>query len=296
MAEREHHPVVVGVDGSESALHAAQWAANEAIRRGVPLRLVHAFELPFRYPTSITEEDSIHTAMREQANHALAKAVEVATAAAPGTPVEQAVIGGTPVEVLVQESTTATTLVLGTRGLGGFRGLLIGSNAVALAGRAHCPLVVIRGTNAPLLSRPVVVGVDGTHTSEAALGFAFQAAAARGVGLVTVHCWTDPIVASAMAAGAVIVVDPQVEQEATTVLAEQLASWQQKYPDVPVTQHVVRDSPSRALLHFADTAQLVVVGSRGRGGFTGLVLGSTSQHLLHHAPCPVAVVRTDADQ
>jgi len=113
----------------------------------------------------------------------------------------------------------------------------------------------------------------------------------RGAELVAVHSWTEPAVHSAVAAGALVMDFESVVADARNVLAEQLAAWQEKYPHVTVTSVVVHDSPAGALLARAATAQLVVVGCRGRGGFLGLVLGSTSQQLLHHAPCPVAVVR-----
>jgi nucleotide-binding universal stress UspA family protein len=195
------------------------------------------------------------------------------------------------VPVLVEESATASLLVLGTRGLGGFTGLLIGSTAVLLAGRAHCPLVVVRENVSP--HGPVVVGVDGLPDGEAAIEFAFQHASLHSADLIAVHAWADSV-ADALLLGHPDSPDFEpAQQRAYETLAERLAGWQEKYPDVHVTREVVRDRPSRALLRHAENARLVVVGTRGRGGFTGLLLGSTGQHLLHHAPCPVSVVRTD---
>jgi nucleotide-binding universal stress UspA family protein len=138
----------------------------------------------------------------------------------------------------------------------------------------------------------VVVGVDGTPVGEAAIAFAFAEASARGADLVAVHAWTDLLLETAFAAGAAALDFTPLEQEAEALLGERLAGWQEKYPEVRVTRQVSRERASRALLRCAEDAALVVVGSRGRGGFRGLLLGSTSQHLLHHAPCPVAVVRT----
>jgi nucleotide-binding universal stress UspA family protein len=180
-------------------------------------------------------------------------------------------------------------LVLGSRGLGGFTGLVIGSTAVEIAKRAHCPVVVVRGADH---SGPVVVGVDGTPVGEAAIAFAFAAASARGADLVAVHTWTDLVLETAFAGGAAALDFAPLAQQAEEVLGERLAGWQEKYPDVRVIRHVSRERASQALLRHAEGAGLLVVGSRGRGGFRGLLLGSTSQHLLHHAPCPVAVVRT----
>jgi nucleotide-binding universal stress UspA family protein len=181
--------------------------------------------------------------------------------------------------------------VLGSRGLGGFSGLVIGSTAVAVAGHAHAPVVVIRADEPPA-DGPVVVGVDGTPVGEAAIAFAFAQASARGVDLVAVHAWTDLVVEAAYVGGAAALDFAPLEEQAAETLAERLAGWQEKYPDVHVVREVVRERAARALLRNSEHAQLVVVGTRGRGGFRGLVLGSTSQHLLQHARCPVAVVRT----
>lgn len=287
----KNQPVVVGVDGSEPALRAVRWAAEEAGRQGVPLRLVYASELPFGFPPGVVTEHSIRDMMREQGDRWLEDARAAATAVAPDVRVDPVTVDGAPVEVLVRESRTASLVAVGTRGHGGFTGLLLGSTSVGLAGRSHCPMVVVRGEG--VSDGSVVVGVDGTPTGEAAIEFAFAEASARSVSLVAVHCWTDPAVANALAAGALAGDYGLLEDQANRVLAERLAGWQEKYPDVPIIREVVREHPTRALLHFADHAQLVVVGSRGRGGFTGLLLGSTSQYLTHHVPCPVAVVRTD---
>jgi nucleotide-binding universal stress UspA family protein len=198
-----------------------------------------------------------------------------------------------PVTALAEESRNASVVVLGSRGLGGFTGLLVGSTAVELASRGWCPVVVVRGddTQPSRTEGPVVVGVDGTKLSEAALEFAFAEAQERDTELVAVHAWMDFLEDAFPATVAAFEV-PTLAREAKDTLTERLAGWQKNYPDVQVTREVVRGRPTQALLRFADEAQLVVVGSRGRGGFRGLLLGSTSQHLLRHAPCPVAVVRT----
>jgi nucleotide-binding universal stress UspA family protein len=221
----------------------------------------------------------------------LATATAAATAVARDLPVEQVETTGSPVGVLQAESIRAEPVVLGDRGLGGFAGLLIGSVAVALAAHAACPVVVVRGPEPDRMvprSEPVVVGVDGSPTSEGAVAFAFEAAALRGVPLVAVHTWFDTVVDSTMA--------PLIDWDATEtdereVLAERLAGWAEKYPDMTVRRLVTRDRPARALVEESGRAQLVVVGSRGRGGISGLLLGSVSQALLHHAACPVAVVQ-----
>jgi len=294
MVRATGHPVVVGVDGSPSALRAVRWGAEEAVRRGLGLTLVHVYSTPVGLPGGIADPAALRSALRVQGRRWLSEArsvaAEVSADLRPDILLESAPI----VPVLAKESLTASLLVLGTRGLGGFTGLLAGSTTVSLAGRSHCPMVVVRGDeDEPPSDGPVVVGVDGLPSSEAAIAFAFAEASLHGADLVAVHTWTDSV------ADTLLLGHPEppdfepAQQRAHETLAERLAGWQEKYPDVHVTREVVRDHPSRALLRHAESARLVVVGTRGRGGFAGLVLGSTGQHLLHHAPCPVAIVRTE---
>jgi nucleotide-binding universal stress UspA family protein len=287
-----HPPIIVGVDGSDAALDAVRWAAHQAARRDTELRIVHAYEIPVGYPPGFVDWHVLHEALVAQGKAWLARAREEAEKSAPGLAVEVVEVKAGAVPTLVRESAQAAVLVLGSRGLGGFTGLVIGSTAVELAARAHCPVVVVRGADR---DGSVVVGVDGTPVGEAAIAFAFAEASARGVDLVAVHTWTDLLLETAFAGGAAALDFTPLAQEAEELLGERLAGWQEKYPEVPVTRHVSRERASRALLRYAENAQLVVVGSRGRGGFRGLLLGSTSQHLLHHAPCAVAVVRTTPD-
>ncbi|WP_308284467.1 universal stress protein [Pseudonocardia oceani] len=165
--------------------------------------------------------------------------------------------------------------------------------SVALAMHAACPVVVARGPRSSgTASLPVVVGVDGSSTSESAVGFAYESAASRRVGLVAVHVWSDTV---ADAEVAVLLDREAIEDGEHRQLVEGLAGWAEKFPDVAVERVVIRDLPAHALLERAARAQLVVVGSRGRGEFAGLVLGSVSNALLHRAPCPVAVVRPAAN-
>jgi nucleotide-binding universal stress UspA family protein len=283
-------PVVVGVDGSESALAAVRWAADEARRRRLPLRIVHAHEIPVGYPRGFVDAHALSEALAAQAKEWLDQARRTAEEAVPGLAVEVVEVTAGAVTTLLAESTHAGLLVLGTRGLGGFSGLLIGSTAVELAAHARCPVVVVRGTG--VANGPVVVGVVGTPVAEEAIEFAFAAAQARGTDLVAVHTWTDLVLEAAFSGGAAALDFAPLAREAEEALDERLAGWPEAYPDVTVRREVSRERAAHALLRHAEGAQLVVVGSRGRGGFSGLLLGSTSQQLLHHAPCPVAVVPT----
>jgi nucleotide-binding universal stress UspA family protein len=286
-------PVVVGIDGAESALDAVRWAADEARRRGTHLRIVHAQETPAGYPAGFVDWQRLNDALAERGNAWLDQARDTAAEVVPGLTVEVVAVKKASASALLAESRSAAVLVLGSRGLGGFSGLLIGSTAVALAAHAHSPVVVARGVRR---EGPVVLGVDGTPAGESAIAFAFAEASIRGTSLVAVHTWTDLLLETAFAGGATALDFAPLAQQAEEVLGERLAGWQEKYPDVAVTRNVSRAAASHALLHHAEYGQLVVVGSRGRGGFRGLLLGSTSQHLVHHSPCPVAVVRTGDPQ
>lgn len=291
------HPVVVGVDGSDSALHATRWAAREAQRRAAPLLLVHVCHLqPVRHPRQISPPPDFQAAVLDQGRHWLTEASMAARRVAPGLAVATDLRSGVVADVLVAESRTARLLVLGSRGLGGFTSLLVGSVAVALSAHAHCPVVVMHSAardGAPPSDGPVVVGVDGSELSDAALEFAFDEAAARETPLVAVHTWLDVNAAGAWAVLPGTIDWDWVQQEEEKLLAERIAAWRDKFPDVDVRPLVVRDRPDRALLKHGAGAQLLVVGSRGRGPFAGIGFGSVSQTLIHHAECPVAIARTE---
>lgn len=252
-------PVVVGVDGTADALRAVRWAAVRAGLRNVGLRLVHASSSP----------DGVLRIARDVADETVR-----------GLSVTLVTGELSPAELLVRESASASLVVLGNRGHGGFSGLLIGATAVTVAARARCPMVVMGGPD-ELGSGPVVVGVDGTPACDAALGFALAEASLRGTGLTVVHGLVSPT-------GKGVARDDVAE-----VIAERIAGECARYPDVKVVQEFVADTPGQALLDQATSARLAVVGSGRRIGYRGALLRSTSRYLLHHAPCPVAVVRRD---
>ncbi|WP_181784051.1 universal stress protein [Pseudonocardia pini] len=286
-----HGPVVVGVDGSGSAAGAVVWAVQEAARRRVRLRLVSALVLP--EPNHIGNPGlgtSYKRTMTEAAERILLDAVALARATEAGVDLESELRTGFAVPVLLAESAEAGLVVVGSRGLGGFTGLLVGSVAVALAARGTSPVAVVRGDveEAAADTRPVVVGVDGSPVSEAALALAFEEAALLDVPLLAVHTWQDEIVPLSVAP---LVDWTAVEAEEHALLAERLAGWAEKYPDVEVRRRVVRDRPAAELVDLSRTARLVVVGSRGRGGLRGLMLGSVGHALIHHAHCPVLIAR-----
>ncbi|QER90141.1 universal stress protein [Streptomyces tendae] len=285
--------VVVGVDGSASALTAVETAAREARLRGASLKLVHAFMWPAMHvpmgPSPLGPSDG---GLRSVVERLLADAVERAEAAVPGVDVSGSVVTGEPLTVLEAQSRAAELVVVASRGMGGFVGLMVGSTAVHLAAHGRCPVLVVRGEARP--DGPVVVGVDGSGANSAAVDFAFREADLRDTPLVAVHAWTawnaalpapqDPAEPYANPPGA-------LAEEERRLLAEALAGHRERYPGVVVEQRVVHGPTREALIEAGRTARLTVVGARGRGGFTGLLLGSVSQALLHHAPSPVAVVR-----
>lgn len=289
MAESTHHAVLAGVDGSASAEHAVTWAAEEAARLRAPLDLVHACAV-VPVHSRIALPRSFHEALADQGREWLDRAADLAKEAALGVAVCTRLRAGFAVETLLAEAESARLLVLGTRGLGGFTGLLVGSTAVALAAHGSCPVVVVRGDNVPPAEGPVVVGVDGSPAGEGAIRFAFDAASRRGAPLVALHTWSDVTVRD-MWTAAMPELDWEVlETKERELLAERLAGWQENYPDVAVRRVVTTSRPARSLIEESRRAGVVVVGSRGRGGVRGMLLGSTSQALLHHSHCPVAVV------
>jgi nucleotide-binding universal stress UspA family protein len=288
--------VVVGVDGSDSALEAARWGAAEAARRHVPLRLVHAFD---HAVDGVVGRPVLGTEYRDvligQAHRMLAAASDVARDEVPGLEVEEQLVVGYPIPVLVDESRRAELLAVGDQGRTGLAELIAGSVPVALAAHGKCPVAVVRGAQAGATGpdRPIVLGVDGTPASEAAIAFAFATAAARHAPLVAVHAWSVPATGTVPVSSFVITA---AEAGAEEILAERLAGWGEKYPDVSVRRAVVNDVPARLLVREAESAQLVVVGSRGHGHIAGIFLGSVGHALVHCAPCPVVVVRPDAER
>ncbi|AZQ39492.1 universal stress protein [Streptomyces cyaneochromogenes] len=286
-------PVVVGVDGSPSSMAAVEVAAREAGLRGVGLRLVHAFSWPAAHVPPGRPWEPSGAGLRELIDGTLAKAQRRAHEAAPGIDVMREVLVGEPVMVLEIESRSASLAVVGSRGLSRFGALLLGSTAGHLAAHAACPVLVVRGRPDP--AGPVLLAVDGSPAARGAAEFAFAQASLHGTDLVALHAWntqseraydgpSDPPF--------VTYDEDRLRDEAERVLAEALGGLGEKYPDVAVHRTLVRGRIRHSLIEASAEAGLVVVGARGRGGFAGLLLGSVSQAVLHHAHCPVAVVRT----
>ena len=287
--------IVVGVDGSAPSRVAVDWAARDAALSGIPLTLAYVLpsatiqswiEVPL--PAAFFEDE------QEAARGALADARGVAEAAATGVggiQVDQKVISGQPVQALADLSKDAAMIVVGSRGLGKWERRLLGSVSSGLVQHAHCPVAIIHDEGFPSSGAPVLVGVDGSPTSDHATELAFDEASRRGVELVALHAWSDMTVMGFPSINWSPAETENIKSSEKEVLAERLAGFQERYPDVPVRRVVVADRPAYQLLKHSESAQLVVVGSHGRGGFAGMLLGSVASAVVNSATVPVIVVR-----
>ncbi len=276
--------VVAAVDGSDIALAAAHAAAVEAEQRHRPLVLMHCFMWPAAYPplAALFPPDP---GPRQRAESLLATAADAIRRAHPAVDTQVLLRSGLPAAMLTEESGRASLLVLGHRGSGGFAGLHIGSVAIHTAAHARCPVFVVRG-DPPAPDAPIIVGVDGSDEAKLALDFAFQTAALRHVLLRVVAVWPSTWTLPRT-------VEETALHQAEQRLADQLGNLPSRYPQVKYDVRVVPgDSAAGALITEAHGAGLVVVGSRGRGGLRGILLGSVGRALIAHSPCPVVVCRT----
>lgn len=293
----ENAPIVVGVDGSPASDAAVRWAAATAARRTAPLHLVAAAYtegtngVPIGLPPAYLDEQA-----DEHTRH-LTHAADLAhrTTPSPRT-VDTELVPGYPGRILLERSETAQMIVLGSRGRGEITGGLVGSVSSSVAAHAECPVAVVRAPDADTAdrdtaSRAVVVGVDGTVNSVPAIAEAYREASLRGVHLVAVHAWSDVRLTSLHKK--IRSFDwPTIRDRERAALSENLSGFHDDHPDVTVEHVVVEDRPVQALVAHSTDAQLLVVGSRGRGGIAGLLLGSTSRTLLHQTTCPLLIVHT----
>lgn len=275
-------PVVVAVDGSETSLLAAEWAALEAARRMAPLRIVSAPESAPRLLAFQASLVTVTNALRGIAARSLAAAVERVTEVAPAVVVDTDLLDGPPPVAVSDSGAGAQLLVVGARGTGGFAALLLGSVSRHVTTCAPCPVVVVR-EDTMAVHREIAVGVRDPGDAEDALGFAFEEASLRGADLMAVHATsrvTGPDGEHAADGG------PQtgLERRLETVLR----GWRVKYPEVSVAQEVVRGHPARVLASLSARSDLVIIGRHGTAGGPD---GSSIQHaVLGHAHGPVAIV------
>lgn len=275
-------PVIAGTDGSPVSMAAVGWAAREATYRQAPLVIVHAIprwavDTPVNRPPQAEEQARAILETAERQVRARNCRQEVSTE----------ILDGRAEEALAERAVKAQLLVVGDKGRGEFAALLLGSVSRTLAVRAHCPIVVV-GKHLGADRGEVVAGITGEPGQDLVLAFAFEEAAVRDVPLRALHAWTHP-----ESRGPGDFVPPVydavgVEQEERRLLAELLAGWRAKYPDVPVIEDVRRERPVNALVGASERAAVAVVGAHG--GLIGLVAAAAVHPLLRQARCPVAVV------
>lgn len=283
--------IVVGIDGSANSDAALAWAVDEATRRNLPLHLFSAGLRQFPVGGSTYGDSRMIAAgtgeMLASVNERVAAAALRAREISPHLTITTESAADGAAGALVELSSRAESIVLGRSGHGSVADVVLGSVALQVVTHARCPVVVVgQSTDAAPVARGVVVGVDGSAVSELAVGYAFEQASMRGVPLDVVHAWWT---------NATYALTPEFQQEQADrerlTLSETLVGWAEKYPDVEVRTSLPMGPAALTLTAAAKTAELLVVGSRGRGGFRSLLLGSVSQAVLHHATCAVAVVR-----
>lgn len=285
-------PIVVGVDGSAASNVAIDWAARDAARRGAALKLVHVLAPPVVMAFPEVPMPAGYLKWQEDDGNQLLETAHAAAVEAAGDAhleISTDMVVGAAVPTLAEQSATAQMIVIGCRGHGAMTRALLGSISTGLVHHAHCPVAIIHDED-PLMPHPsqapVVVGVDGSPASQHALEIAFEQASFRGVDLVAVHAWSDSGIFEFPGS------DWSTMQElGEETLSERLSGWQERYPDVLVRRVVVADKPAHQLIEQSESAQLLVVGSHGRGGFTGMLLGSVSTSVVHSARMPVIVAR-----
>ncbi|WP_225823853.1 universal stress protein [Streptomyces naphthomycinicus] len=280
-------PLVVGVDGSQACLLAVDWAVDEAMRHGVLLRLVYASRWE-RYERALPAADGERPSELVLEEHIVESAAERAQRRNPDVKVITDILPDDAAVALVHESNDAFALVTGSRGRGRLTGMLLGSVSLAVAARAHCPVVVVRGDQAGLAGTHgrILLGIGDADTGTEALRFAFREAGARRCVLDAVRAWRhtahDP---SGDRAG-----EPAADARAATLLDAALNSPSAEYPRVDARRSALEGPASKVLLHRSAAADLVVVGAHHRTGHFGLQLGRVGHTLLHHSQCPVAIV------
>ena len=283
--------IVVGVDGSAASDAAVRWATHEAMLRKTTLSLVNALTPVVTWP-QVPVPPGVEAWQEGESRRIVTEAVRVAESSvgdgeAPNIGYKFFV--SAPVPTLVDLSRDAELVVVGSHGRGALRREALGSVSTELVHHAHCPVGVVRSdapTGLQSAKSPVVVGVDGSPSSEWAVEIAFEEASRRGVDVVAVHAWTDGDVTGFLG-GRWSAIQPSVE----AALADLLAKWVARYPGVSVRRLAVLDNPAVHLVELSKSAQLVVVGSHGRGGFARTLLGSVSTAVIHAAHTPVIVAR-----
>ncbi len=297
MTTNTNAPVVVGVDGSMTADRAVRWAVGDACRRGVPLRIVHAWQRPVlgALPDPVSLEPVPYEC---DARAVLDGAVASARALAPSLTIEPTLVREDATRALLDAGRDAAVVVVGSHGRGWTGSALVGSVSQQCATHARFPVVVVPAHERGAGQRErVVVGVDGSDGSYAALHFATAEATRRGVRLDIVQVWhpPDPFAAMTTPWWPYRAELEKASRELLDTMAEPVRAGTPEHPGPSSVERIsIEGYPSHALVACAQGADLLVVGARGHGGFAGLLLGSVSLRCLHHAPCPIAVIHLPA--
>ncbi|MGW5398131.1 universal stress protein [Streptomyces sp. NPDC003952] len=279
----EGRDIAVGIDPTGRWLLPLSWAADEAHRRNVRLRLVMA--VPSPHDTEHMVDDTVqHNAVRQASSEALEEAAVWARERHPGTELATVLRDGYPAPVLCGTSRHARMVVLGSRHLTRPEEIFSGCSVVLpVTAQAHCPVVVVGGSEGVPKGPPhLVVGVDGSEASKTAMALAFQEASLRGCELHAISVWQPPVFSFHNETAAI--------GAQRRMLTETAAGWAHEYPDVKLTHEVLTGHPVECLAEAAEHALALVVGRRGKGGYTGIRLGSVVHGLLHRAHCPVVTV------
>ncbi|BDD69519.1 universal stress protein [Streptomyces anthocyanicus] len=284
-------PLVVGVDGSDGSLLAIDWAVDEAQRRGLPLRLVYA-SLWERYEGALPAMGRERPSEQVMAENIVGTAAERVRRYDPGLTVDTDTVPAEAVSALLAEGRHATAVVTGSRGRGELKGALLGSVSLAVASRADCPVVVVRGEKSALSGshERVLLGAGDPDTSGAAVRFAFREADVRGCELDVVRAWRCPAYENTDEGAPSDDSEDQPERRASALIDTLVAEAAAEHPSVRLRKTTIEGPARKVLVHRTAAADLVVVGARHRSGHFGLQLGRVTHTLLQHAACPVAVV------
>jgi len=289
--QAKKYGILVAVDGSPESDAAVRWAADEAKLRDLPVTLVHVV-VPIVTSWPVRSLQSEFNEWQEdnarQVIEQSRKVLQSSLGESELSEVRAEVLHGYGVPALVDASEDAWMIVVGSRGMGTLGRAVLGSVSSGVVHHARCPVAILHADEAqsPDHTSPVLLGIDGSPASEGATSLAFDEASRRKVDLVALHAWSD------VGVFPILGMDwRKYEVEGDMVLAERLAGWQEQYPDVHVRRRIVCDRPARWLIEESQQAQLVVVGSHGRGGFANMLLGSVGTSVAEAAEAPVIVVR-----
>jgi nucleotide-binding universal stress UspA family protein len=287
----KHLGIVVGVDGSPASNAATCWAARDAALRNIPLTVVSVVTTPTAIYPPVPYPDSLGVWLEDKGRKAAARAVKIAEDAMPSdrkVAVKSELVFSTPAQALVKMSDEAEMIVVGSSGKGMLARGVLGSVSSSVVQHANCPVAVVRDED-PLMPdphAPVLLGIDGSPASERATEIAFDEASRRAVDLIALHAWSDVPIFELPGLDW-----EEVSAEESRSFAERLAGWHERYPDVTVQRVIVCDEPARQIVEKSESAQLVVVGSHGRGGLSRMMLGSVSNKVMHSVRMPVIVAR-----